>query len=408
MVRVDAGRWTPALIAFAAFAAVVGGGVLATRGDDGGSDSNGVTPNGSISLLPSQSTSSVEIPTTTGPVVTVAPNSVEKHPISGTLSKGMAGEDVKMVQQRLMDLDFNPGPVDGVYGTLTVQAVWAFEKLVLQTPRSEATGKVTPEMWDVMQDNVLIEPRRTDLTSTHVEIYLPEQVLIVFKDNKPELIAHISSGELAEPGDDFTKGAEWCEEVTISPGERGNEDGTEEIKDGKCGNAVTPGGTYKFYKKHDGVRQSALGGMYKPVYFNYGIAVHGAQEIPLEPASHGCIRMSHKLADIFFDMITKASGTEANPRGDSVWVWNGVKEPEVYGQKTGIFDWPWQEWRDKNSTTSSSSSTSSTSSTSTLPGATTTTPATTVPSATSTTAAATTTTTTTTAAPPPPATSPGP
>jgi hypothetical protein len=337
------------------------------------------------------------VPETPAPS-TVAQNSVPKVPISRTLSKGLGGDDVKMVQQRLADLMFNPGPVDGSYGDYTVQAVWAFETLVMGKGYKEVTGKVTPEMWDRMQDDVTVAPRRTNLTSTHVEIYLPQQALVVFKDNEPILIAHISSGELDGDGSDFMKGKEWCEEVTISPGENGNEDGTEEIKDGRCGNAWTPGGTYAFYRKEDGIRQSALGGMYKPVYFNYGIAVHGAQNVPNKPASHGCIRINHFIADIFFDLIVNVKGTEAKPRGDQVYVFNGVQEPEAYGQKTGRFDWPWQEWREKNSTTTSTSSTSSTTST-TMPGETTTVaPATAPPSATTTT----TTTTTTTAAPPPP------
>ena len=41
----------------------------------------------------------------------------------------------------------------------------------------------------------------------------------------------------------------------------------------------------------EGIRRRALGGMWDPVYFNYGIAMHGALNVPLEPASHGCIRI---------------------------------------------------------------------------------------------------------------------
>jgi len=390
-----AGRWTPAAIAVVVFVLVVGIGLLATRDGDAGNSGDTTTTvgDGSISFIdPNASTTTLVVPDTPAPS-TIAQNSVPKVPLGRTLTKGLAGDDVKMVQQRLADLKFNPGPVDGVYGDYTVQAVWAFETLVLGTKRPDMTGKVTPEMWDRLQDNVTVAPRRTNLTSTHVEIYLPEQALVLFKDNQPALIAHISSGELAEPGDDFTKGKEWCQEVTISPGEIGNEDGTEPIKDGRCGDPATPGGTYRFYREVEGRRESALGGMYDPVYFNYGIAVHGAENVPDEPASHGCIRINRPLGPIFQSMITKLGKNS----GDQVYVWNGVKEPEAYGAKPGRFDWPWQEWRDKNSTTSSSSSTSSTTST-TVPGETTTVaPATAPPAATTTT----TTTTTTTAAPAP-------
>ena len=67
-----------------------------------------------------------------------------KVPLGRTLSNGLFGEDVKIVQQRLKDLSFDPGPVDGAYGNYTIQAVWAFQTLVMKLPPSEATGKVTP------------------------------------------------------------------------------------------------------------------------------------------------------------------------------------------------------------------------------------------------------------------------
>ena len=411
MQRSGVARWTPVAIAVGAFSLVVGGGVLLTRASDEG----GSSP--STSTDPPFGDGNIGFVTTTvpaAPVPTAAPSDVPavdnsvaaKVPLGRTLSNGLFGEDVKIVQQRLKDLSFDPGPVDGAYGNYTIQAVWAYQTLVMKLPRSEATGRVTPEMWDAMQGSVSVVPRRPESTSLHVEIYLPEQALVVFKDDLPILTAHISSGDLADPGDDFTKGATWCEEVTISPGQRGNEEGTEDIKDGRCGNATTPGGTYRFYRKVDGVRQSALGGMYNPVYFNYGIAIHGAQNVPNDPASHGCIRINNYLAEFFPDLVEHASGTEAKPKGDQVYVFNGVEEPETYGQKPGYFDTVWQEWRDENSTTTSTSSTSTTTPT-TLPGQTTT--AATAPPAATTAApppVTTTTTppptTTTTAAPPPP------
>jgi hypothetical protein len=397
VLRLGAGRWTPVVIAVAAFVLVVGGGILLTKGGGDAKSSDDTDPAaGSISLVSGDTTTTVVVDTT--PQTTVAvDNSVVKVPLTRTISNGQSGDDVKAVQQRLKDLTFDPGPVDGVYGSYTVQAVWAFETLVLQTPLADVTGKVTPEMWDRMQDAVTVAPRRTNLTSTHVEIYLPEQALVLFKDNVPALIAHISSGELADPGTDFTKGATWCSEVTISPGEIGNEDGTEPIKDGRCGNAETPGGTYRFYREVVGRRESALGGMYDPVYFNYGIAVHGAENVPDHPASHGCIRINKYLGPIFQSMITKLGKNS----GDQVYVWNGVKEPEDYGAKPGWFDTPDLEWRAAHPTSTSSSSTSSTSSTTTLPGATTTVAPATTPAATTAAppAATTTTTTTTTVAP---------
>ena len=85
-------------------------------------------------------------------------------------------------------------------------------------------GRVTDEMWQRMQDPLVIMPRRPEAaTADHTEIYLPEQVIIFFVDDEPALISHMSSGT----------GDEWCEEVTISPGEYGNEEGKEQLKRGE-------------------------------------------------------------------------------------------------------------------------------------------------------------------------------
>lgn len=54
---------------------------------------------------------------------------VPSQPASRTiLSQGDRGADVRAVQQQLADLGFNPGPVDGIYGPLTVDAVERFQR----------------------------------------------------------------------------------------------------------------------------------------------------------------------------------------------------------------------------------------------------------------------------------------
>jgi hypothetical protein len=246
------------------------------------------------------------------------------------LREGVKGDDVLRLQERLSQLKFDPGPLDGDFGQATKQAVWAFEKLVLKTPRKQATGAVTPEMWDVMQSTVQVTPRRDADSPSHVEIYLPEQVMVVFKETEVMLITHISSGS-NEP---------WCEEVTIDPGEDGNNT-MQQIKIGLCGEAVTPPGIFYFYNRKQGTRESRLGSMYNPVYFNYGIAVHGAILVPLEPESHGCIRIPMSIARYFPALVAY---------GDRVYVFDGIKEPEEYGSPPPPFDKP-----DPNYTTTTSS-----------------------------------------------------
>ncbi|MEI7505758.1 MAG: L,D-transpeptidase family protein [Actinomycetes bacterium] len=295
-------QWTPAIAAAAILSAVVLVGVLASK-DSTSTDG----PNDSTTTIVQ-----IVTPSSTAPVT--------KLPLTQTYGRGAAGPEIKLIQDRLIELKFDPGVADGAFGERTQQAVWAFEKLVMGVPRDQVTGKVTPEMWSRMQDPLVILPRRPDATPNHTEIYLPEQVLIVFHADTPVLVTHIASGT----------NEEWCEEVTISPGEQDNETGIEPIKKGVCGLSWTPGGVYKFYRMVVGRRESQLGGMYNPVYFNKGIAVHGAKEVPDHPASHGCIRIPMHISDYFQSLVAK---------GDQVFVFDGVKDPEAYGAQPPRFNW---------------------------------------------------------------------
>ena len=137
--------------------------------------------------------------------------------------------------------------------------------------------------------------------STHVEIYVPEQVLIVFKDDAPELIAHISTG--VQNPDGTPK--KWCEILDIDTDANG-EPLPEPVTKEECADAKTPGGVFRFTRRYEGKRVGPLGGMMNPVYFNYGIAVHGADNVPLEPASHGCVRLNQAIAKVFPSMVAKA------------------------------------------------------------------------------------------------------
>jgi hypothetical protein len=328
------GRILPAVAAVALIGTVVIAGGLGSRGDDG-DDAAQASPATSVSVAPT--------PPPTTAVATTA--TIPKSVLSQPLSQGMSGPEVQSLQQRLADLGFQPGPVDGQFGKLTTAAVWAWETVVEGALQRDATGIVTPERWLSMQDPLAVAPRRPD-AGKHTEIYLPQQAIVVFDGLTPIFISHISSGELAPPGDDFSKGKEWCEEVTIDPGENGNLDGTEPLKKGVCGNAWTPGGVYEYYRKVEGVRQSRLGGMRNPVYFNYGIAVHGAYEVPNHPASHGCIRIDNSFSEHFQSIVNI---------GEAVFVWDGIEEPEEYGAQSGLWD-----WADPNYTTTTTTTTTTT------------------------------------------------
>ncbi len=305
-------RWMPAIAAAGVLIAVVIVGLFASGGEE-------------TSSSPTTTVNQVVTETTLAPV--------QKLPLTQTYGRGAAGPEIKLIQERLIELKFDPGLADGAFGERTQQAVWAFEALVMGVPGDQLTGKVDAAMWSRMQDPITIAPRRPNSTPNHTEIYLPQQVLVVFQADVPVLITHISSGD----------NTEWCEVVTISPGERGNEEGTEPIEKGVCGLSWTPGGVFKYYRMVLGRRESQLGGMYNPVYFNYGIAVHGAHEVPDFPASHGCIRIPLHISDYYQTLVAK---------GDQVFVFDGVKEPEEYGAQVPRFNWP-----DPNYTTTTTTTT---------------------------------------------------
>lgn len=374
-------RWLPAIAAVGVLLVVLVAASLG--GDDGGSgDLAAPTDNSDYAVV------GLTVPDSVMPAVgtesTAAP--IVKTNLTATVGANSSGPDVVAVQTRLQQLGFAPGVLDGNVGGQTQQAIWAFEKLVLGTPRAEATGKVTNEMWQRMQDPIVIQPRR-ELPETHVEIYLPEQVAAVFTDNVAVLVIHISSGD----------DQEWCETVSLDTDAKGNKLDPR-VDKAVCGISKTPGGVFAFDRLVVGKRNGPLGGMDNPVYFNYGIAIHGARDIPLEPVSHGCIRMHKTISDSFQSIIHL---------GDRVYVWGqDGKQPEQYtkNESLPVFNYP-----DKNATTTTSSTTTTT----TIPATTTTIAATTIaattttkapPPATTTTTAPVPTTTiapTTTAAPPP-------
>ncbi len=344
----DTRSWLPAAAAGLVLALVVGVGAFA-----GGNDSDGAARE--------QTTATDVVSTTTRaganqPAAIVAPTTTDNTPpaqvvapLGAPLSLGSVGNDVRLLQERLTELGFQPGPIDGQFGSGTQQAVWAFKKLVGTIEWEDFAARndqtvVTDDVWQQLFDpTVRFLPRRPG-SGTHVEVYLPTQVMAVFRDDEPIFISHISSGELRPDGEPAT----FCETATYDTDEYGNpydEPVTKQV----CAEAKSPGGVFRFNRSYDGQRISPLGGMKNPWYFNYGIAIHGAINVPTRPASHGCIRISNSLADVFPDLVE---------RGDRVYVWgHDGKEPEQYSKRESLpsFNRP-----DPNATTTTTSTTTTT------------------------------------------------
>jgi hypothetical protein len=169
---------------------------------------------------------------------------------------------------------------------------------------------------------------------TRVEVDLKRQVLFLIRDRAVFKIITISTGS----------GKHYC-------------------VDGECADAVTPGGAFRVTRRIPGWRTSRLGKLFNPLYFNGGIAIHGAPSVPAYPASHGCVRITMAAAQWF-------PGAVAN--GTPVYVLGGPRAPVPFNEQAPT-DAP-------SSTTSSTAVTTSSSTTSTTsPLPTTSTTSTTVP-----------------------------
>ncbi len=356
---VPIGRWIPAIAALVVLGVVVAAGAVGGGGKGlAGADTTPTTIAAVAAAEPivdSTSTTAADlsatggvdyeetgltVPSSTLPGVgTAAGAPIVKTNLASSLYIGTSGAPVKALQNRLAQLGFVPGKIDGYFGEMTKEAVWAYEKLILQTQPDKATGKVTNAMWQSMQDPVAIQPRRPG-SGTHVEIYLPQQVAAVFTDNTPTLVLHISSGAAITP--ERTAANSWCATVHLDTASDGSPLPAP-VDQPVCGVAYTPGGVFSFKRELQGDHIGPLGGMYNPVYFNYGIAMHGASNVPLTPASHGCIRMNKLISNTFQNYVHLRDRVY-------VWGWDG-KEPEQYSSResTPVFN-----YNDPSATTTTS------------------------------------------------------
>ena len=116
-------------------------------------DVSSVIEPASTSLAPVVSApSAVSTPTTVG---------VANSTLTDTITVGSSGPEVTRLQQRLIDLGFALGPVDGVFGAATQQAVWAFKELVgglsyQQLAADPHASDVTDQWWTQMAGSVSV------------------------------------------------------------------------------------------------------------------------------------------------------------------------------------------------------------------------------------------------------------
>ncbi len=233
-------------------------------------------------------------PTTTAalpPVTTLPPGPRNIEPIApvdplSAVGSASGGETAR-IQQRLVDLNFWTGAVDGSYGLTTKQAVMAFQKYSGLT----TSGSVDQATADALTA-ATEQARATADAGTLVEVDKTKQLLFFVVDGRTQWIFNTSTAS----------GKAYEEEDQNTPGEI--------VK----GVADTPNGLHKVNRERPvGWWEGDLGRIYRPKYFVGGVAVHGSNSVPNYPASHGCVRVSTQAMDYIWE-------TGMMPMGIPVWV----------------------------------------------------------------------------------------
>ena len=194
-------------------------------------------------------------------------------PPSHDVFYGNTGPAVRSVQRRLAQLHYYPGPIDGKYGPDLEQAVWAFKE-VQGLPMTRWSNSVVT--WAFRK--ALVQPRAPRVLIRHgpanrIEINQSIEVLVLYRDSKPDVILHVSTGGNCL----IDQGCGW----------------------------ITPDGNYTALYFDPGWVHVPLGEMYNPVFFiGTAYAIHGDVPVPWYPDSHGCVRIWMDAAAWFHRDVT--------------------------------------------------------------------------------------------------------
>ena len=207
-------------------------------------------------------------PTTIGTTTTIGPTtscppSTETAPTTAPSATTTARAETTTtvdpfivdIQQRLTDIGYWLGPVDGVWGPSSAHAAVAFQKV----EGLEPTGVADQSLLDSL--TTTSRPPPHDPTRPGREIDLDRQVAMLVVDGATRWVLDISSGASA---------------------------------------TSTPIGEFTVTREIDGNRVSPLGVLYRPKYFTGGYAIHGYPSVPAYPASHGCVRVTFAAMDLLW------------------------------------------------------------------------------------------------------------
>jgi len=215
---------------------------------------------------------------------------VESRPVYASKraikSKSLTAADHRAAEQRLAEMGYWTGRVDGRWDEASRHALIAFQKV----ERLKPTGQLTRAHFEILL--AANHPSPLETGEAHIEVDLIRQVLFVVD----------GEGVVTQ----------------ILPVSTGN--GKEFRSQGWERDAITHPGRYQVRQKLAGWKKSPLGELFYPVYFMYGTAIHGHLSVPAKPASHGCVRIPMFAAKQFYKMI---------PVGMPVIVHKGEPPPPI-------------------------------------------------------------------------------
>jgi peptidoglycan hydrolase-like protein with peptidoglycan-binding domain len=223
-------------------------------------------------------------------VKTAVPGSVYV-PTTAILTLGSRGPAVRALQQRLNFLHYYNGKPNGYFGWPTMEAAWAFKEVQSRNSIPKKPDIVGPAMQRQLQHPRLPQVLETHATWSRIEVNKATGVLVLYHGRRHiELISHVSTAAACRPD-----GCGW----------------------------ITPDGTYRAqayggYCAWDVTYQTC---MYYAVFFITTLyAIHGMayptttieyDGVPLNAASHGCVRIPMDVAAALHKMIriNPSSGT---------------------------------------------------------------------------------------------------
>lgn len=162
------------------------------------------------------------------------------------LHQGSYGTTVRLLEKRLVDLNYHLTGVNKTFDERTADAVMAFRKVHSMSRNSAVDGAV----WRALADPKTPQPA-SNMTRFHIEVDLSKQVLYTVKAKKVMNIIHVSTGKPSTP---------------------------------------TPPGKYHIMFRRPGMNSI---GMYYSAYFLQHFAIHGYADVPSYNASHGCVRVPY-------------------------------------------------------------------------------------------------------------------